>query len=46
MKFASQFVSRFLHEFVTVSSAFEDARFESTGAFGHLAGGDLLEHQH
>jgi len=38
-------VSWFLHEFVSVAAAFEDAGFKSSGSVGHFAGGDLLEHQ-
>ena len=44
-KFASEFVSGFLHEFVAVAAAFEDAGFEAAGTVGDFAGGDLREHQ-
>lgn len=44
-QFTSQFVPEFLHEFVAVAAAFEDSRFEATGAVGNFAGGDLSEHE-
>ena len=36
-----QDVAEFLHEFVAVSAAFEDAGFDAAGAVGHLPLGDL-----
>ena len=43
MEFLLQLCSRFLHEWIAMSAAFENAGFEAAGAMGHFAAGDLLE---
>lgn len=43
-EFATQLVSRLLHQFVAVAAAFEDAGLQAAGAVADFAVGDLLEH--